>query len=135
MKKNIAPKIENGAAEWISSMFPSLNAGATFMLEAMPDIYRQSLAEMNFDNDELVIIIDVLKDHNKTMCKGSASMAGRYLPLKIKDACRDHDHDDPESFPFRINNLPRFHVVCLEIWAANFWQQKEKTREEWVDTF
>lgn len=129
MKKNIAPKIENGAAEWISSMFPSLNAGATFILEAMPDIYRKSLEEMNFIDEELMMILDVLQDHGKTMCRGSADMAGRYLPLKIADT-------ENETLLNHINDLPRFSIVCLEIWAANFWQQGgNKTKEEWVEAF
>ena len=129
MKKNIAPKIENGAAEWISSMFPSLNSGATFILEAMPDIYSKSLEEMNFIDEELMMILDVLQDHGKTMCRGSADMAGRYLPLKIADT-------ENETLLNHINDLPRFSIVCLEIWAANFWQQGgNKTKEEWVEAF
>ena len=133
MKKSIAPKIEHAAAEWISSMFPSLNAGATFILEAMPNMYRQSLSEIGsqFMDNELSAIIDILKEQGG---KISAPMAGRTLPLKIEDLCRDND-EYPESFSNRINDLPRFHLVCLEIWAASFWQQKDKTREEWVDAF
>jgi len=136
MKKSIAPKIEQSAADWISSMFPSLNAGSTFLLEAMPELYRKTMAEMrSFADDEKIIILDVLQDHGKTMCRGSADMAGRYLPLKIKDICSEVE-DDPDSFTFRINNLPRFHVACLEIWAAGFWQQEgKKTKEEWVEAF
>jgi hypothetical protein len=129
MKKSIAPKIEGTAADWISGMFPSLNAGSTFLLEAMPGLYRKSLSEMAFSEEELHVILDVLQDHRKTMCRGSADMAGRTLPLKIADT-------ENETLLNRINDLPRFSIVCLEIWAASFWQQEgNKTKEEWVEAF
>lgn len=133
MKKSIAPKIEASSADWISSMFPSLNAGATFILEAMPNIYRRSLYEIDgqFAENELIAILDILEEQGG---KISAPTAGRTLPFKIEDLCRDND-EYSESFSNRINDLPRIHLVCLEIWAASFWQQKEKTREEWVEAF
>jgi hypothetical protein len=129
----IAPKITEDAAQWYEDIFPSLNAGVTFMLEATPHLYAQGLSEMRgmFSRGELSMILDVLNDHGTLMAYGSpGGLAGQHITLSISDSFRLHPGSyedkwgisDADGFVRRLVGLGRWHLVCLEMWAARFWQ-------------
>lgn len=135
-KKAIAPKITSDAADWYGRVFPNLHSGATFILDAVPHLYAQSLAELRgrFSRGELGMIMDVLNGHSAVLVYlGSPSLVGQHLDLSMADSFALYpglyedkwDIPDPQGFLARIAALCRWHRVCLEIWAAAFWQQHE----------
>ena len=142
--KAIAPKILAESSEWYAKMFSTLNAGATFVLDSFPNFYAQTLSEMRgmFTQGELCMILDVLNGHGTILLTyGSApGPAGHHITVSIADSFdlypgmyqEKWDIKDKDDFINRINNLPRFFKVCLEVWAAGFWENHESTTpEEW----
>lgn len=141
-KRAIAPKINESAAQWYEENFPSLNAGATVTLEAMPLLYQASLAELRgrFSKGELHMILDVMNGHAGIMVLGGSMSVGYHIPPNIEDSFKLYPGTyeqkwniaDPAGFVSRLNALPRFHLVTLEIWSAGFWEHYETVgTDEW----
>jgi hypothetical protein len=129
----IAPKIRSDAADFYAAHFPSLNAGATFVLESFPILYRATLAEIRgkFSIGELSMILDVLNGHGSLLAFGGSGLAGQYIVPNIEDSFRldpgiyeeKWSINDPEGFVRRLSALTRVQGLCLEIWAAGFWEK------------
>jgi hypothetical protein len=132
----IAPKITEEAAEWYSKMFQSLNAGATFVLDNFPSFYWHALSEMRgtFSRGELCMILDVLNGHGAVLLYMShPGGAGQHLLLSISDSFALYPGNyeeaweipDAKDFMRRLSERSRWQLICLEIWAAGFWEQHE----------
>lgn len=129
-----APKIRQSAADFYAAHFPSLNAGATFVLDAFPTIFMATLAEIRgkFSLGELSMVLDVLNGHGTLLAFGGSGLAGQYIVPNIEDSFRLYPGqfedkwgiDNPEDFVNRLNSLTRAQSLCLEIWAAGFWEKK-----------
>ena len=121
------PRISKGSAEFLPKCFSSLNAGAEYILDSFPALYRHTLLELRgvFIRGELALIIDTF---NATML--TAKIAGQHLQLSVSDAC-DLDHFDEKwaiekkTLMGKIGNLTIFQISCLEIWANGFWYAKD----------
>jgi hypothetical protein len=128
----VAPKISEDTARWYDETWPSRNAGVTVILEAMPLLYQSALAEMRgkFSEGELCMILDVMNGHAGVMVLGGRMSVGYHIPPNIEDSFRLYPGvyeekwgiADPQDFIARLNALPRFHLVALEIWAAAWWE-------------
>lgn len=138
----LAPKIQEQAADWYGRMFPSLNAGATWILGELPYIYDVTLAEMRgtLTRGELCMVLDVLNGHGSILAYGGHGLAGQSLPLSIADSFRLYPGEyegkwgvDEKAMNEKLSRLTRWQLVCLEVWAAGFWEQahKETTPDEW----
>ncbi len=135
----IAPKIMSDASDWLQQFFPTLNAGATFVLNAFPSFYQYSLNEMRgrFSRGELGMILDVLNGHDMVLSSYqiSPSLIGHHLVLEIADSFRIYpgsyekqwEIDDPRGFIERLKSLTMFQKICIELWAAAFWHNPETT--------
>jgi len=134
--KAIAPKINPEAADWYAKMFKSLNAGTTAILDAFPGFYSHALAEMRgvFTINELSMILDI----TRSWPPGFTSFTGHAIKLSVK-SCLELFHGqfkerwniaDPKEFLDRLSGLPLFARVCLDIWAAGFWEQHETVTPE-----
>jgi len=124
-----APKININTAKWYERHFNTLNAGATWTLESLPIIYRQSLAEMRgkFTRGELCMMIDVLNGVAALMTYGSHGLAGQHLPFSVHDSFNLYPGQFEEKWDIqsgamnaKIAGLTRFQIICLEIWAAGW---------------
>lgn len=135
-KKAIAPRIQEATAEWIERMFPSLNAGATMILDAFPHLILSSLDEIKgkFSRGELMMMIDVLNGHGTVICFGSAPLLGGYLHLSIFDSFRLYPGmyeekwhiENKDDYLSRIASLTRAQLASLEIWIAGLWEKCEE---------
>jgi len=135
--RSIAPKITSEAADWYAKMFQTLNAGATFVLDAFPTFYSQTLSEMRgiFSRGELCMIMDVLNGHGTLLLAfgTSSGLIGQHINLSIADSFDLYpgqyqdkwDIPDAQDFMRRLSERSRWQLVCLEIWAAGFWEQHE----------
>lgn len=130
----VAPKIRAEAADFYAAHFPSLNAGATFVLDAFPTIFMATLAEVRgvFSVGELSMILDVLNGHGTLLAYGGAGLSGQYIVPSIADSFHLYPGayeekwgiSDPDGFIQRLAGLTRAQALCLEIWAAGFWEKK-----------
>ena len=126
----IAPKIQGESAEFYSKMFPSLNAGATWILEEFPHLYRATLAEMRgkFTRGELAMILDALNGHGAILAYGGRGLGGQHIRLSIYDSFELYPgmYEGKWSVDKWLNDklalLSRWQLTCLEIWAAGFWK-------------
>lgn len=137
--KAIAPKIDERAAQWIADTFPTLNAGATWLLNEMPHLYAVTLHGLKerclFSSGELKMILDVLNGHGNLLAFGGTGLAGQYIVLSIADSFKLYPGsyedkwgiDDAAGFVDRLSDLTRWELCCLEMWAAGFWQNHETT--------
>lgn len=133
----VAPKISEGAAKWYEENWPSLNAGVTIAIEALPVLYQASIAELRgrFSRGELCMILDVMNGHAGVMVLGGSMSVGYHIPPNIEDSFKLYpnmyeekwDIQDPQSFIARLNSLTRFQLMTLEIFAAAWWEHHYET--------
>jgi len=123
--KSVAPKILDAAAEFYPTVFPSLNAGCTFVLDAFPTMYRRTIRELksHFTTKELSLMRDVSNGHMMT-----PSIAGVVLYQQCIDGIELDSLDDkwgihPGNFLRSLNELTVHQSACLELWATGFWSQ------------
>lgn len=139
----IAPKIRQGSAQFYERMFPSLNAGATWILEEFPALYGMTLAEMRgkFTRGELCMILDVLNGHGTILAYGGSGLAGQHVGLSIYDSFRLYPGMYEEKWDVAADSLngklsecTRWQLVCLEVWAAGFWEEahRDTSPDEWA---
>jgi hypothetical protein len=139
----VAPKITEGAAKWYEENFPSLNAGVTIAIEALPVLYQAGLAEIRgtFSRGELCMILDVMNGHAGIMVLGQSMSVGYHIPANIEDSFKLYpgvyeekwEIQDPTGFIARINSLSRFHLVTLELFAAAWWEHyyEDVSADDW----
>jgi hypothetical protein len=60
-KKRIAPQIRETSTDWYKENFVTTNAGAVFVLEGFPELYKRAMLEVKgkFIRGELLLIVDV----------------------------------------------------------------------------
>lgn len=121
--KSVAPKILDSAAEFYPRVFPSLNAGCTFILDSFPILFRRSMRELRgrFTGSELYLILDVYNGYMMT-----PSITGAILHQQCLDAIELDDADakwdiDESEFLNKLTLLTSFQSACLEIWACGYW--------------
>lgn len=120
----IGPRIDEKTATWFERNFGSRNAGAEFVLDAFPGLYRETLRGLRgrFTAGELSLILDVM---NGTMI--TPQFVGHTIAANIEDGMRLDRLDqkwktDARGFITKLQNLELFHLAALEIWARAFWE-------------
>lgn len=136
--KAIAPKIDERAAKWIADTFPTLNAGATWLLNEIPHLYAVTLHGLRergtFSSGELKMVLDVLNGHGNLLAFGGTGLAGQHIVLSIEDSFKLYPGsyeekwgiENASGFVDRLSKLTRWELCCLEIWAAGFWAKHKE---------
>ena len=137
-KKKISPRIDDQSRVFLSNHFSTLNAGAEYVLDSFPMLFKRALHEMRgiFSDKELSFLVEAFKEP-----KLSSQLAGQQLRLFCNDAITFGKIDDKweiegEVFSKKIETRTSFQLACLEIWAKKFWYSKwgkgDKNLREYV---
>ena len=123
--KSVAPKILDNAAEFYPTIFPSLNAGCTFILDAFPPLYRRTMREIKglFTANELNLILDVLNGQMMTPTIAGVVLYQQCIDGMDLDSLDDKWNIDAGSFIKSLEKLTIHQSACIELWAAGFWSQ------------
>jgi hypothetical protein len=121
---NIGPRITPQAAAWLEENFPNRNAGAEFVLDAFPSLYKRGLKATldNLSDGEKKLIIDL---HNAYFM--TPQHLGQGVSLQVRDGI-DLDGMDKKwhvartDIVAKLESMTFFELACLEIWATAFWQ-------------
>lgn len=135
MDRQISPRIDAQCAQRIEQHFPSLNAGATYLLESWWPVYRATLEEMRgrFSRGELGAMLDV--SNGLILTPG---IAGNHLAADVGDGCTLDGLDRKWGIQ-RSEVLSKLHAstcaqrAALEIWARAFWESGQDDSEVWID--
>lgn len=132
-KKPTAPRIAPQSAEHYPTLYPSLNAGLEYTLDAFPALYRRTLHGLKgrFEKAELLLILDVFNGLVLT-----PGLAGQQIGIQVSDGIAlDKLNEkwvvDGQMLEAKLEDLHIFDRACLEIWAAGYWK-KETEAGAWV---
>ena len=131
----VGPRISNSASAWLEANFSSRGAGAEYVLECFPELYRRALHDLvgHFTAGELSLLVDTF---NATMLV--PQIVGQHLEISAHDSMLlDHTDGkwgaDADDLLAKIRALTLFERACLEIWVKALWEQAEHDNlEEWV---
>ena len=134
----IGPRISEKTSEWLTCQFSSRNAGAEYLLEVVPQLYRRTLRDLRgrFTPGELSLMLDCM---NATML--TPQLAGQQLAINCIDSMEldltaEKWSVDRQAFTERLQALSLWESACLEIWARGFWEsgtwKQENGLREWV---
>jgi hypothetical protein len=132
----LGPRVSDSAAAWLEYNFSSRGAGAEFVLEAFPELYRRALHSLKgrFSAGELSLMVDML---NATWIM--PNLAGQHLEICASDSMALDGTDvkwgvDRAPFLAKIKALSLFERACLEIWCRAFWEQDTHDNlEVWIE--
>jgi hypothetical protein len=134
-EKKITPRISEQTAEWIPANFANMNAGAEYILEAFPVLYRRTLEEIKgvLTKSELMVMIDVFNGHALT-----PRMSGQELWWSVSEGIKYDSLDQKwdikkEDMQKKMEGLTTFQCACLEIWANGFWYAEKGIEENRLD--
>jgi len=130
----LGPRISDTAATWLSAHFSTRNAGAEYILEAFPELYRRVLRDLKgrFTPGELSLLLDVMNGHMLT-----PQLAGQSLIISCVDSMALDGTDtkwgvDAQGFADSLQGCRPFELACLEIWAQAFWESGNGELRNWV---
>lgn len=136
MKKQIGPRIPESAHDWYAANFATANAGASYILEAFPALYRATLVRElrgKLTKPELMLILDA--------CNGlilTSKFAGQHLILEVTDGIELNGLDEKwdvydAALIDKLRALTIFQLAVLEIWARAYWHlESARESEQWV---
>ena len=137
MRRKISPRVEENAHATLKEVFGTSNAGAEFVLNSWPALYKRTLHGLKgkFDREELMLLIDVM---NGTIL--TPAIAGGHIGANTTDGI-DLDGLDKKwdvggaILKAKIEQLSAFERACLEWWIQTFWIQEDHGNvEEYVAT-
>jgi hypothetical protein len=121
--KKTAPRIADKTFDFLTTVFPTVNAGLEYLADAFPGLYGRTIRDTlpKFDRAELMLIIDVF---NGTML--TSGLAGQHLALNVADGIDLDKLDekwelDRAGIMDKLAALSPFESCCLELWANGFW--------------
>ena len=122
-----APRISDKSAEWYKHTFGTVNAGAEYILDSVPQMYRITLDRLKgrFSRGELMVMVDV----NPGAL--TARIAGQHMGMQVADGIAlDHLDEkweiDGKKLNEKIAGLTIFETACLELWVKAFWENHEQ---------
>jgi len=126
-KQNIGPRISAAAKDFYAGHFSSVNAGASYVLEAWPGLYRATMIEMRglFSRNELMLFLDV--SNGRVLTSG---MAGYHLLADVFHAVNLDGSGlrwgiDKTELLAKLSGLLRFQIAVLELWAQESWRRED----------
>ena len=127
MSRKVSPRISDLAATFYAQNFSSLNAGAEYVLDSFPMLYRHALASAwgVFTEGELLLMLDACKDLMLT-----PQLIGCHLIAAVRNAIElSQAHEEwsvsPAVFIGKLNGLPVCVVAGLEVWCRAFFESEE----------
>jgi len=130
--KKLAPRINDATAEFLPTAFPTTNAGAEYILDAYPALYKRTLIELRgrFSASELKLMLDVF---NGTML--TSGISGQHLEINCIDGMELDALDtkwgvDKTAFAGKLKSITIFQAACLEVWANGFWYAEKSAADE-----
>jgi hypothetical protein len=134
-KVRTAPALDRSTTEMLGDTFSSVNAGATYILDSFPNIYRRTLLEIKgqFNPAELDFLMEMQRE-----VKLDSALPGQRLIERINNAVMVLEWDkrfqiDTDNLSSKIENLSAFSKVALELWATAFWTNPKRNRQKWID--
>jgi len=139
----VTPQLNQETAEWVDKYYPTKYKGAQTTLEAMPQLFLATIAEIKgiFSKGELSLIIDVMNGVSIT-----PQIMGRHVLANVSDAMALDDHHkkwdvEKTTMTNKLSECTIFQKATLEIWAVGFWEGAwnkgySRTEEEfsrWLD--
>ena len=136
-KRTIAPRITDTTRDLLTETFKTTNAGAEYVLDSWPGLYRQTLTGLKgkFPENELILILNVL-----STIKIRPEFAGRSLANKIIDGialdglAEKHQVDGPE-LSAKIFKIAPYEAATLEIWAKKIWVDDAEPDQEIINQY
>lgn len=137
MRRKISPRVEESAHATLKEVFGTSNAGAEFVLNSWPALYKRTIHGLKgkFDRDELMLMVGAM---NGTML--TPGITGQHIGAKVADGI-DLDGLDIKrdvggiTLKAKIEQLSAFERACLEWWIQAFWIQEDHGDiEEYVAT-
>lgn len=136
-QKTLGPRVEEKNADWLNRTFGSTNAGAEYILAAIPALYARTTSDIKkrLSAEELYLIIDV---HNGMML--IPGMAGQHIIPSCIDSMELDGTDDKwgvdrNTLSLHLHGLTILERACLEIWAAAFWEQHDQPEALSLETY
>lgn len=123
--KNLGPRANERTIEYLTNNFPKINAGAEYILAAVPAAARKFIGldmKGKFTAGELRLMIDVM---NGTML--SPEIAGQHLGLNVADGIALDGLDekwgvDAGMLNEKLAGMSTPELMILEVWIQGFWQ-------------
>jgi hypothetical protein len=138
-KQNIGPRLEPGTKDFYEAHFRTVNAGAEYVLEMFPNLYRRTLATLwvdsgiTFSAQELYLIIDVCNSPSY-ISTHRPGFAGQHLITEVSNAIfLDHAAEKwncEAGLEDKLVCLTIWELAVLEIWARAFWDGKTEDKLE-----
>ena len=124
-RKPTTLKITEQAAEFYQQTFPNLHAGAVFILESFPTLYRRTLHDLRgvFTLGELKLLVEVFA----VSASLTPDYSGQQLSIKVQNGVKFSDDlggkytVDEAVLMQKLSKLSIFNAACLEIWAKGGW--------------
>ena len=124
-----SPHLQAETISWLKSHFPSINRGASYVCDLMPeavDFTLENEIKGIFSRGELGSIIDIMNGH----IFEPASMSGQHILPSLADGFHldqgmyegKWEIADSGDFLSRFQSLTHFQKICLEIWVGEFWK-------------
>lgn len=135
-QKTLGPRVQGTTADWLNRTFGSTNAGAEYLLAALPALYARTISDIKkqFSAPELYLIIDV---HNGMML--SPGLAGQHIIPSCIDSMELDGTGEKwgigRRFSDKLVKLSLLERACLEIWAAAFWEQHDQPEALSLETY
>ncbi|MFA5445269.1 MAG: hypothetical protein WC262_09905 [Bacteroidales bacterium] len=123
MRRKISPRVEENAHAILKEVFGTSNAGAEFVLNSWPALYKRTIHDLKgrFDFDELMLMVDAM--NGKMLTPG---IAGQHIDANVVDGI-DLDRLDEKwgidgtRLKEKVGALSIFDRACLEWWIQGFW--------------
>lgn len=136
IKKNVSPRIFEETQEFYRTHFDSVNAGCEYILEAIPELYARTIADLKgrFTRGELMLFIGVMNGHLYNPRGAGYEMGANVADGMALDRL-DEKWDIPDKWALnkKLADLHNFDRACLEIWIQGFWAQDDYSNiEEYV---
>ena len=130
--RSIAPLTTPATDEFLDGWFKTRNAGAAFIIEALPSLFTKSVRSMagRYGLNELKFILDCFTGQKKVnpYMSGSQIIALAITGLQTGKGQR---WGVDESIMKKLHAEPAFNLVVLEIWATKFWVDGNDA-DEWI---
>lgn len=135
-KHNIGPRIRPGTRTFLVRTFSSVNAGAEYVLETFPTLYRRTLTDLKgrFTRDELLSLLDTVNSLMLTPELAGQLLAADLSGALVLDGLAERWGIDGPALEEKIGRLSLWQCAVLEVWLKAYWEvpSTDRTAEGYV---
>lgn len=123
-KQNISPKIPTDTRDWYGTIGKTVNAGATYALEAFPVLYKSILFFLRgrFTAEQLKLIVQCFENHRMNPQLATLQLTTLLSNLSLTTG----DKQAISQLLGIISALNPADCMVLEVWAHSFWISDEQ---------